>query len=284
MRHWKRFDAGHGMVATALVGTGERERVLWIHGYSLDSRIWDELWGHLPAWHHLGIDLPGHGQSRPISPGLDLERLARCLGRFAVEQNVRHLVGLSFGGMVALQVAIEYPDAFASLVLGAPALGGGPQDRYAQARNLELSQMYRARGCGPWLRDLWMTSPPEIFKGASKHPALWHRLHGIVGDHHWAELADSRMQALTTHRQGAEDLRKIKAATLVVIGDEDADAFKRCAELIRRGIPDCCRVYLENTGHLTLLERAATVHPIVDSHFRAAAGRVEGYSSEVLVS
>jgi 2-succinyl-6-hydroxy-2,4-cyclohexadiene-1-carboxylate synthase len=280
----ERLDVGDGMVATALIRPGAGERVLWIHGYSFDSRIWHELWDLLPAWHHLGIDLPGHGQSCPIPPRLGLEGLAKCVGRFAIEQNVRHLVGLSFGGMVALQVAIEYPDAFASLVLGAPALGGGPQDRHAQARNLELSQMYRARGPGPWLRDLWMTSPPDIFEGASKHPALWQRLRKLVGEHRWSELADSRMQALTTRRQAPEDLSKIRAATLVVIGDEDADAFKRCAELIKRAIADCRRVYLENTGHLTLLERAATIHPLLDAHFKESTRLNERCSSEALVS
>lgn len=264
----RQLDVDDGIVATARPGDGES--VLWIHGYSLDSRIWDELWNHLPAWNHVGIDLPGHGQSLPLPHGADLASLARRIGSFAIRENIRHVVGLSFGGMVALQVAIEHPEAFASLVLGAPALGSGPQDRYAQARNLELSRLYRARGRGPWLRDLWMTSPPDIFKGAAKHPALWQQLHDIVGEHPWTELADTRMQALTTCRQEFHDLRRIKAATLVFVGDEDADAFKRCAELIRRGIPRCRRVYLDGTGHLTLLEQAAFVHDMLDGHFRAA--------------
>lgn len=264
----ERLDVEDGIVARALPGDGGR--ILWIHGYSLDSRIWDEIWAHLPAWHHIGIDLPGHGQSRPLLPGLGLPALARSLGRFAVEQKVQHLVGLSFGGMVALQISIEYPNAFASLVLGAPALGGGPQDRFAQARNLELSRMYHTQGSGPWLRDLWMTPPPDIFTGASKQPALWRRLRKIVGEHTWTELADSRMQMLTTYRQSVDDLRRITAATLILVGDEDADAFKRSAELIRRAIPRCCRVYLACTGHLTLLERATTVHTMLDAHFRAA--------------
>ena len=197
-------------------------------------------------------------------------RLAKRLGLFAIDQDVRHLVGLSFGGMIALQIAIEYCDAFSSLVLGAPALAGGPQDRRAQARNLELARLYRSCGPSPKLRDLWMTSPPDIFKGAAKNPALWQRLRAIVGDHRWTELADLRMQALTTVRQTESDLKRVEASTLVLIGDEDTEAFKRCAELIRRGIPHCRRVYLENTGHLTLLEQVAAAQPLIDAHFRSA--------------
>jgi pimeloyl-ACP methyl ester carboxylesterase len=269
MGHPECTDILRDLATTSRPGVGER--VLWIHGYTMDSRIWAELWNHLPNWHHLAIDLPGHGRSPPLASGTDLSDLARLIGQFAIEQNVRHVVGLSFGGMVALQVAIQHPDAFASLVLAAPALGGGPQDKHAQGRNLELSRLYQTLGVGPWLRDLWMTSPPNIFAGASKHPELWHRLRNIVGDHSWCELADTRMRSLTGFHQSPGEMQRVTAAALIVIGEQDAEAFKRSAELIRRGIPQCRRVYLKQTGHLTLLERAATIHPLIDSHFRASS-------------
>jgi pimeloyl-ACP methyl ester carboxylesterase len=95
-------------------------------------------------------------------------------------------------------------------------------------------------------------------------------LHTIVGGHPWTELADARMQMLTQHRQSTEALRRIRADTLVLIGAEDSEAFRRSAELIRRAVPRCRRVHLESTGHLTLLERAVTIHPLLDAHFRHA--------------
>jgi len=264
-----RVDVGDGMVATVIAGSADR--VLWIHGYALDSRIWTELWAKLPAWSHVGLDLPGHGASAPMRAGLDIVTLARQIGRLAIEANVRHLVGLSFGGMMALQVAIEYPSAFASLVLGAPGLGGGPHDRHAQARNLELSRVYRSRGPGPWLTELWMKSPPDIFTGASAYPELWRRLRGIVDEHTWAELGGAiGMHPLTTHPQTPEQMRSIAAAGLVIVGDDDMDAFKRCAELIRRSLRSCRCVRLPATGHLGLLERSAAVAPMLDTHFRTA--------------
>ena len=86
---------------------GGGDGVLWIHGYTLNAGIWAELWRLLPGWRHIGIDLPGHGRSAPLAPGETLRGLARRLNRLAAEQGVRHLVALSFGGMIALQMAIE---------------------------------------------------------------------------------------------------------------------------------------------------------------------------------
>jgi pimeloyl-ACP methyl ester carboxylesterase len=259
---------GAGIAARIAPGGGEA--VLWIHGYTLDSSIWDELWGYLPGWRHIGIDLPGHGASHPPAVGEDLGGLARRIGDLALQHNVRHVVGLSFGGMVALQVAIERPNAFASLILGSPALGGGPQDRHAQACNLELMRLFRGHGLGPWLAERWLRSPPDIFAGASRHPPLFEQLRAVVHRHGWLELRDpSSMQRLTQHRQTAAGLRRINAATLVIIGEHDMAAFKRCADIIQRSIPGCARIYIPSAGHLGLLEAASAVHPLIAAHWRA---------------
>ena len=53
------LNVGDGMVATATRQAGEG--VLWIHGDTLDFRVWHELWEQLPGWRHLGVDLRGTG-------------------------------------------------------------------------------------------------------------------------------------------------------------------------------------------------------------------------------
>ena len=61
---------------------GAGEAVLWLHGYTMDSRIWEEAWALLPGPRHLGLDLPGHGGSPP-APGLDLPALGRRVAEVA---------------------------------------------------------------------------------------------------------------------------------------------------------------------------------------------------------
>ncbi len=269
----------NGIAVYSAPGTGDR--VLWIHGYTLNAQIWQPLWAALPGWSHLGVDLPGHGASAPMRPGEDLGQLARCLVVLAQAHQVRHLVGLSFGGEIALQMAIEAPTAFATLTLGSPGWGSGPQDPAAHTRNVELTHLYAERGPGPWLTDLWMQSPPDIFKGAAQHPALWQALHAIVNEHPWDELRGTAMQYLVNYPQPEKDLRPIQAATLLMIGEEDMTVFKRIAEMIRRAIPGAQRIYLPAAGHLGLLEVPETVYPIIATHLRTHALQVPAEPSTV---
>jgi pimeloyl-ACP methyl ester carboxylesterase len=256
----------------ARVAPADGDAILWLHGYTLDSSSWSELWDLLPGWHHIGIDLPGHGSSLPLPSNEDLPALARRIGRRALDRDVKHIVALSFGTLLALQVAIEFPAAFRTVTLGAPALGGGPQDAEVGARYGELANLHRDRGFSSELRRLWMQSPPNIFKGAESNPELWARLWRIVGRHAWWELADQSYSRLSNHLQSKEDLQRVQAATLLLVGENELAPFKRCAELIRRAIPGCRREYVPVVGHLCMLENAAAVAGMLREHWQSNSG------------
>lgn len=248
---------------------GPGEAVLWLHGYTMDPSVWTALWDRLPEYRHLGLALPGHGGSRPIAPGEDLAQMADAIGGAARRLRTRHLAAMSFGGMIALEVASRFPEQFETLTLGSPGLAGGPVDAEAQICNLELAALYRQRGAGPWLRERWMSVPPDIFRGARDHPALWRELTACIDRHDWAELADNSFQQLAAARQDDAMLKRIAAATLVLIGEDDMATFKRCAELIRRGVPNATRVHVPATGHLCLLEAPDQVAPLIAAHLGA---------------
>jgi pimeloyl-ACP methyl ester carboxylesterase len=248
------------------VSPGANRSVLWIHGYTLDHTIWEELWAKLPGWRHVGVDLPGHGRSRPIGDEDTLPGLGRKLAGLAAAYDVGHLVGMSFGGMITIQTAIETSHPFTSVTLGSPALGGGPTDAEAATKNLQLIQLYREKGPGPWLRELWMQWPPDIFKSAAADPSLWNALIKVVERHSWSELQDTRMERLATYSQLAQ-LATIRCPTLVLVGENDMAAFKRCAELIRRAVPQCRRMYLPATGHLSLLIRSHEIAPLLAAYW-----------------
>lgn len=260
-----------GMLAREQPGPGEK--VLWVHGYTMDSSTWGEIWGELPQWHHIGVDLPGHGGSAPLANYRSVSQIARLIGARALELGVRHVVGLSFGGMVAVQIALEYPDAFASFSLGSPALIGGPKAARAGQLYWELGELYKQRGAGPWMTGLWMQWPPEIFKGAAGHPALWDRLRAVIDRHTWQELpGDAIGQVMAkTPPQTIGRLQHIATPALVLIGDDEMASYRLTATLIQAAIPGCGFAIVPGAGHLCMLETPAEAAALIAAHMRAHA-------------
>ena len=121
-----------------------------------NSTCWAALWECLPGWSHVGIDLPGHGSSLPLNAGEQLPTLAHKIGSLAIARGATHLVALSFGAVIALQIALEHPGAFSTLTLGGPILGAGPFDPGIWVQYEEVKKLFRATGHGPSLRDCWM--------------------------------------------------------------------------------------------------------------------------------
>lgn len=99
--------------------------VLFIHGNASSGRFFEETLATLTGHRGLAPDLRGFGSSE-IKP-LDATRgvadfsddLFSLAGPLGLERPV-HLVGWSAGGTVAMQYAIDHPEAVASLVLVNP--------------------------------------------------------------------------------------------------------------------------------------------------------------------
>lgn len=243
--------------------------VVWLHGYTMDSSIWDELWSRVPGYRHVGIDLPGHGRS-PCVANDSIGTVADRLAALAGELDAVAVVAVSFGGLLALELAARIE--LAAVVLSSPQVPGGALDPAAQTKNLELHRLHRARGRGDWLTDAWMAWPPAIFRGASDHPALWARLRAVIAEHSWDELADPRWRWMVPLPDAASLARVRPRVLRVFVGEDDMPAFKRAAEILRRTIPGCDRVYVPGAGHLALLEQPAVLAGQVADALAASLG------------
>jgi pimeloyl-[acyl-carrier protein] methyl ester esterase len=270
MTYYPLVSLGDGLVAR--VAPGEGERVLWIHGYALDSSCWSELWDLLPRWQHLGVDLPGHGQSLPLAPREELPSLAQRLVKLARERQVRHVVALSLGTLVALQMAIEAPGAFATLVLGSPLAEHGANDELFWKRYRELVNMYMIGGHGEHLRGRLMLVEPSPFEGVAARPELWQRLWDIVGRHGFWDLKDAALVRLGDHLHSDVSLHSIESAVLLVAGERERPAARRHAERLSRTLRSCRSMHVLGADGHSLLEAPDTAAAAIDGHLRAHGG------------
>jgi 3-oxoadipate enol-lactonase len=265
----------HPRARLGIHASGTGPPVLWLHGYTMDSSVWRPLWDLLPGWRHVGVDLPGHGSSAPLRAGCTLPELAGEIAAVARTVGAKRVVALSFGTSVALQLAIDEPGLVRRLVLGAPTIAGAPPEPGTGDRYRELAVLYRLIGPGEQMAEAWMRSPPDIFRGTERHPQLRARLRKVITRHGWDELATGAMYSLSRHCQPEDALRRIRAATLVISGDEDMPSFIRNAELLGRVVGGCRVLSLAQAGHLSLIERPEAAADAIAAHLRdAAAGRI----------
>ena len=108
-------------------GAGEGEALVFLHGFTLDRRMWrPQVEYFRDKYHVITPDARGHGLSdAPLSGYSRADRvqdLARLVDNLKIESF--HLVGLSMGGATAIGYALEHQDRLKSLVLVSTGAAG----------------------------------------------------------------------------------------------------------------------------------------------------------------
>lgn len=89
-------------------GDPDKEMIIFIHGIGASSWMW---WQQLDAFNDYQIclvDLPGHGENADI-PWIDLATTTQMIAEDVIGNQRAHIVGISLGGHVALEIAKHYP-------------------------------------------------------------------------------------------------------------------------------------------------------------------------------
>jgi pimeloyl-ACP methyl ester carboxylesterase len=100
---------------------GRRRPFLLVHGLSSNARLWDEVASRLAEAGHpsYAVDLRSHGESDAPPEGYDTGTAAADLATVADALGVAGAViaGQSWGGNVAVRLAVDRPDLVAALAL-----------------------------------------------------------------------------------------------------------------------------------------------------------------------
>jgi pimeloyl-ACP methyl ester carboxylesterase len=146
--------------------SGEGTWLTLLHGFTLDGRMWaDQVPAFATHFRVLVPDMRGFGRSEAVdSPhpqAADIAELLRFLGATQT-----HLVGLSMGGGVAVDIALAYPTLVQSLVLVDAAMPGfrWPAQASPNAGCAELAKTVGVTAA----RERFLSHP--IFDGSRRRP------------------------------------------------------------------------------------------------------------------
>jgi pimeloyl-ACP methyl ester carboxylesterase len=100
--------------------TGEGENLLLIHGLGSSARDWEEQVPFFSQKYQvITIDLRGHGKTDkpkgPYSMQMFAEDIAELLKKLKIKST--HVLGISLGGGIAFQFAVDYPEFVKSLII-----------------------------------------------------------------------------------------------------------------------------------------------------------------------
>ncbi|WP_224815951.1 alpha/beta fold hydrolase [Hasllibacter sp. MH4015] len=212
------------------------------HALGTGAWVWQPLLGHLPPdWGITTYDLRGHGQSggagdRMADHAADLTMLA---------PNGAWLVGLSIGGQIAMQAALDAPGRYAGLILcdTAPVIGSA---EYYAARAARI----RSEGMAPFAADQVKRWFAPAF--AAAHPEVVAHAQARLA----AQPVDGYLAACAAIGETdlSDDLSALDLPVLCLGGSEDVSTTPDTMCALARSLPRAEVRIIDGAGHLPLLE------------------------------
>jgi pimeloyl-ACP methyl ester carboxylesterase len=230
---------------------GAGPALVLLHGFALDSRMWrPQLEGLSDEFDVVAWDAPGAGQSPDPPESFGIEDWADSLASFLDEIGVgdAHVLGLSWGGILAQELYRRDPERLRSLILAGTYAGwkGSLPEPVSEER------------LATCLRDSSLPPPefvpaylPSMF-GAAPPPEAREELAGIMADFH--PLGFRLMAISSAEADTRELLPRIGVATLLIWGDADARSPLDVGRRFDEAIPGAKLVLIPGAGHVSNLE------------------------------
>jgi 3-oxoadipate enol-lactonase len=236
---------------------GHGPSLLLIAGIGCPSQMWSGIRPALAAHYRtIALDNRGTGES-DVPPGpYPVAQMASDAAAVLDAAGVKaaHVFGISMGGIVAQEFALQYPARARSLILGCTSFGGAHAVRPEPA----IRQFLAARGS---------MSPEEV--AAASVPYLYCTQtprSRIEEDLAMRRQWGLRPEAYLAQLQGViaweaySRLPRISVPTLVIHGDSDRLVPPANGELLAARVPGAQCAILPRAGHLFFVDQPEATH------------------------
>ena len=222
--------------------------VLLLHAGIADRRMWAAQVEVLETARHrvLAPDLPGFGDAALTPPTVDYVEFAAGLldGPAAV-------VGCSFGGRVALELAAAKPKLVTKLVLVAPGLASTEWSEEAKAGFAEEEALIESgdlTGAAEQQARMWLA--PDAATDVRELTVAM-----TVRSYDQQLPFEDEVRAVWPEPSAETRIAELDVPALLVVGDADLPELRSLAERLAGELPDAGLATIEGAGHLPSLER-----------------------------
>ena len=243
---------------------GSGEPVVLLHGAFMaitdDWRVWiNEL---AKTRKVIAVEMQGHGRTADIKRDITYENLADDVSALLDHLKIANadLVGYSLGAGTAMQCAIRHPEKVRKVV--------------------SISAPFRRDGWVKEANDFWLNFKLEMMKGT---PADTEREKLNPVPNSFPDFfAHIKAAAMRPYDFGPDNLKTTKAPFFFIHGDADGVRIDHIAEMYRlkgggnthadmQPRVESRLAILPDTTHVTLMNRMATIVPMVNEFLAAKA-------------
>lgn len=252
------------MTALHVEDTGAGAPVVLIHSSGLSGRQWRRLASELAATHLRAIvpDLTGHGRSpawpepTPFAFTTDVARVAALVRSLAPV----HLIGHSYGGLIALHVARAAPAHVRSLAVFDPVAFGAldparDDDALAILRALDLTW-------GPTAddRERWLRTFVDFWGGDGAWAALREEMRAEFRRVAW--VVREGVRTLMDDAAPAATYAGLAMPVQLITGERSPLPAGRVIARLAEALPHARVTVVPGVGHLAPLSDPGAVNPV----------------------
>ena len=253
---------------------GDAPTVMLLHAGAASSQQWRRLIQSLtPRYRVLAPDLIGHGNTPLTSSASGLDRELALLAALADRiGGPFHLIGHSYGGAVALELACAMPDRVASLALYEPVAfhllrAAGESEGWAEIsaiarRHVALVDRGDLAGAAMVFIDYWAGRGALLAMPEEMRHYVVSRMSKIAAD--WRVLLAATPRAV--------DYRALRMPVLLMSGTASPLAARRVAELLRDRLPAAEWQRFSGSPHMAPVSQSERVNPYLCDFLERQAG------------
>jgi pimeloyl-ACP methyl ester carboxylesterase len=257
---------GNHQVHYGRLGDPAAPPLLLVMGLGLSSHAWEALPAKLATrFHVLIFDHRGTGRSGPARRPCSMIELASDARAVLDAASVQKacVFGISMGGMVAQELALQHPERVSSLALGATFASFAGSEKLSLAALLDLLLL----NCGARFATADRVGRLLVSAPFRDRALAWLRADAGQARTPWPVLA--QLAAIVRHGP-AERLRRLRAPTLVLAGDADRVIPVENAYRLAALIPGARLRVLRGAGHVFPIEREDETVEALTEHFLGA--------------
>lgn len=267
-------------IRTHYVVVGNGRPVVLLHGNGESVADWSRTMPHPASGLRVyAIDLPGAGDSDKPPFDYSAENLAEFVIRFLDALVIERpaLVGHSFGGLIALMIALEQPERVASLTLiDSTGLGKEIHPMLAAA-SLPVAGELSTAWASTWFgakQRAWARGDLH-FARTSQIPHVWlseqERMAQMPG-YLEAELAAARQQTVIGQQRIVvlDRLHHVNCPVMIVWGERDRAVPVNHAEAAAKRLPNSRVEIIPRAGHLPHVERPGETGEAMHAFLRSS--------------